>query len=306
MLFLYLLAAVLAVCLAVFAVTFILLKINMRPGKAPELADISVAKHTRWAPYAETVSALILELRALPWEDVYIDSFDGLRLHARLLRGKGEDCVILVHGYRSSGENDFAGITQYYAARGFGVLLIDQRAHGKSEGHEISFGTREREDVRRWVEYARANLGGRLWLHGVSMGAATVLMAAGEGFPGPVEGIVADSSFTSPRDVLAYQMTKQYHIPQFPFVPIGTLAGMMIAGRDFAFGSVVRAVEAAKEPILFVCGLEDRSLPAGSTLKLRAARGDRDPILEVPGAKHALGWLRDPTAYAAALDGFIK
>ena len=68
----------------------------------------------------------------------------------------------------------------------------------------------------------------------------------------------------------------------------------------------LRAVEAAKEPILFVCGLEDRSLPAGSTLKLRAARGDRDPILEVPGAKHALGWLRDPTAYAAALDGFIK
>ena len=47
MLFLYLLAAVLAVCLVVFAVTFILLKINMRPGKAPELADIGVAKHTR-------------------------------------------------------------------------------------------------------------------------------------------------------------------------------------------------------------------------------------------------------------------
>lgn len=306
MLLLYLLAAALGLCLAVFAVTYILLKINMRPGKAPELADAGVAKRTRWAPFAETVSALILELRELPWEDVYIDSFDGLRLHARLLRGKGEDSVVLVHGYRSSGENDFAGIAQYYMARGFGLLLIDQRAHGESEGREIRFGTCEREDVRRWAEFASARLGGRLWLHGVSMGAATVLMAAGEGFPCPVAGIVADSSFTSPRDVLAYQMTRQYHLPQFPFVPIGTLAGMLIAGRDFAFGSVVRAVEAAKEPILFVCGLEDRSLPAGSTQKLRAARGGRDPILEVPGAKHALGWLCDPGAYAAALDGFIK
>lgn len=307
MLILYILAALLAVCLAVFAVTFILLKLNMRPGPAPELAQLSVAEHTRWAPCAQEVSRLILELRALPWEDVYTNSFDGLCLHARQLRGKGEDNVILVHGYRSSGENDFAGIAQYYIARGFGVLLIDQRAHGQSEGREISFGTREREDLRRWVECARANLGGRLWLHGVSMGAATVLMAAGEGFGrARVEGIVADSSFTSPRDVLAYQMTKQYHLPQFPFVPIGTLAGMLIAGRDFACGSVVRAVESAKEPILFVCGAEDRSIPPGSTEKLRAARGGRDPMLKVPGAKHALGWLRSPEAYAEALDGFIK
>lgn len=305
MLILYILAALLAVCLAVFAVTFILLKLNMRPGKAPELAQLSVAKRTRWAPYAETVSALILELRTLPWEDVYIQSFDGLRLHAKQLRGRVKDSVVLVHGYRSSGENDFAGIAQYYISRGFSVLLIDQRAHGESEGREISFGTREREDVRRWAEYAQGELGGRLWLHGVSMGAATVLMAAGEGFPCRVDGIVADSSFTSPRDVLAYQMTKQYHLPQFPFVPIGTLAGMLIAGRDFALGSVVRASAAAKEPLLFVCGLEDRSLPGGSTEKLREARGGRDPILCVPGAKHALCWLRDPEAYARALDEFI-
>lgn len=306
MLILYILAALLGICLLVFAVTFVLLKINMRPGRAPELADVSVAKRTRWAPYAETVSRLILELRSLPWEDIYTSSFDGLSLHGRLLKGRSGDCIILVHGYRSSGENDFAGIAQYYIGRGFSVLLIDQRAHGQSEGREISFGTREREDVRRWVECARANLGGRIWLHGISMGAATVLMAAGEGFEAPVEGIVADSSFTSPRDVLAYQMTRQYHLPQFPFVPIGTLAGMLIAGRDFAFGSVIRAAQAAKEPVLFICGVEDRSLPPGSTERLRAARGERDPMLKVPGAKHALGWLRDPDGYAKALDSFIK
>lgn len=306
MLILYIFAAVLGVCLLVFAVTYILLKLNMRPGRPPELADPAAAARTRWAPYAGTVSRLILELRGLPWEDVYTTSSDGLSLHARLLRGRGEDNVILVHGYRSSGENDFAGIAQYYIARGFGVLLIDQRAHGRSEGREICFGTREREDVRRWVDFARANLQGRLWLHGVSMGAATVLMAAGEGFDTRVEGMVADSSFTSPRDVLAYQMTRQYHLPQFPFVPIGTLAGMLIAGRDFACGSVLRAAESAREPVLFVCGAEDRSLPPGSTEKLREARGGRGPMLVVPGAKHALCWLQDPEGYARALDGFMK
>lgn len=282
MLILYIFAAVLGVCLLVFAVTYILLKLNMRPGRPPELADPAAAARTRWAPYASTVSRLILELRGLPWEDVYTTSSDGLSLHARLLRGRGGDNVILVHGYRSSGENDFAGIAQYYMARGFGVLLIDQRAHGRSEGREICFGTREREDVRRWVDFARANLQGRLWLHGVSMGAATVLMAAGEGFDTRVEGIVTDSSFTSPRDVLAYQMTRQYHLPQFPFVPIGTLAGMLIAGRDFACGSVLRAAEIAKEPVLFVCGAEDRSLPPRSTEKLREARGGRDPCWWYP------------------------
>lgn len=153
---------------------------------------------------------------------------------------------------------------------------------GRVRAGRSASGTRERDDVRRWVECAQANLGGRLWLHGVSMGAATVLMAAGDGFPGPVEGIVADSSFSSPRDVLAYQMTKQYHLPQFPFVPIGTLAGMLIAGRDFACGSVVRAVARSEQPMLFVCGAEDREHPARFDGKAPRGPGRTRPNPEGP------------------------
>ncbi|MCF0137316.1 MAG: alpha/beta hydrolase [Oscillospiraceae bacterium] len=306
MLVLYILLAVLIVCAAVFVITWVLLKITVRPGEAPNLYDPAVAGKTRWAPYSGDIHNGIDRIRRLPWEDVFINSGDGLRLRGRLLYGEGRDGVILVHGYRSSGEIDFAGIVDYYRERGFGILLVDQRAHGQSGGDMICFGVREQEDVRRWSELAASRLGGRLWVHGVSMGAATTLLAAEAGFPVPVSGLVVDSCYPSPRDVLAYQMSKQYRLPHFPFVPIGSLAGMCIAGRGFVSCSTARASANAKEPILFVCGAEDRSIPPGSVQALRRARGDRDPILEVPYARHGLCWLQDPEGYARALDDFFR
>jgi len=295
-----------AVCLLVFAVTWVLLCLNMRPGGPPELSRPENADNTRWAPYARELAEGIARIRAMPWESVQITAYDGLRLHGRLLRAGAGRTVLLVHGYRSCGENDFAGIVDYYVNAGFSILMIDQRAHGESEGRRIYFGVRERYDVQRWAEFAQKECPGPLWLHGISMGAASCLMAAGLGLPEGVRGVIADSSFTSPRDTLAYQMKRQYHLPYFPFVPIGTLAGMCISGRDFACGSVENAAARSKLPMLFISGGKDHAVPPDSTLRLHAARGGGDALLIVPEARHAVCWLEDAAAYADALDRFIK
>ena len=80
--------------------------------------------------------------------------------------------------------------------------------------------------------------GGEIYLHGVSMGGVSVLLAAGLGLPENVKGVIADSAFTSPRDILVYNFSRRYkRLPRFPFIQIGTLAGMAIEGRDFVRGA---------------------------------------------------------------------
>lgn len=288
-----------------FAVSFSLLRANMRPGKAPDLSQAKKIKG-RWAAYAYPLARGVRRLRDLPWEDVFIRSREGLRLHGRVYRQGHGPVVLMAHGFHSSGENDFAGIADYYIDRGFTLLLIDQRTHGQSEGRYISFAVKERWDVRLWANWAAENLGGSLWLHGVSMGAASCLMAAALGLPENVRGVVVDSAFTSPKAVLAHQFSRQYPLPRFPFVAVGTLAGLLVIGKDFAFNSTERAAAAAAStPMLFVYGGEDITLAPDSTPRLLAARGNKDPFLFVPRGRHAMCWLAAPKSYAAALDSFL-
>lgn len=295
-----------ALCVIVFVFTGALLRLKMRPGRPIDLSCPERLGNTRWEPYAQALAEGIARIRALPWEKVQITAYDGVRLHGRLLRGKAGRTVLLAHGYRSSGENDFAGIVDYYVGAGFNILMIDQRAHGDSEGKRIFFGVRECHDIQRWAQFALRECPGPLWLHGISMGAASCLLAAGLGLPENTRGIIADSSFAGPRDALAYQMKRQYHLPYFPFVTIGTLAGLCVAGHDFVYCSVEDAVAGCALPMLFVYGGRDHTVPPDSAQRLCAARGNRDALLIVPEARHALSWQEDAAAYAEALDRFIK
>lgn len=150
-----------AAAAGVFAATYVMIKQNMRPERARDLSRPEERAGRRWEPYAAQLDEGIAHIRAAAWEDRWITSFDGLRLHGRLLRGEGRRSVLLVHGYHSSGENDFCGIFDYYASRGYNILLIDQRGHGLSEGRELAYGLRERRDVLDWARALRRSWAGR-------------------------------------------------------------------------------------------------------------------------------------------------
>ena len=153
--YIFLAALGLALLLALVALACAcrMLRNDMRRGK--DCMDLSVpeaAANTRWAPYAAEVSESIKRLRALPWEEVRISAAEGFPLRARLLRGTSGDTAILVHGYRSCGELDFALTAEHYLELGFGLLMVDQRGHGGSGGKMVTMGLRESGDVRRWAE----------------------------------------------------------------------------------------------------------------------------------------------------------
>ena len=155
-----------------------------------------------------------------PGERVSATSFDGLRLQGLYFPAdRPRACVLLFHGYRSTGLRDFGLLIPYYHNTGFSVLAVDQRACGESEGTYITFGVKERQDVLTWARYMDGRLGGQvpLVLEGLSLGAATVMMAADLPLPASVRGIIADCGFTSPWDIIAHCARLWYRLPALPW-----------------------------------------------------------------------------------------
>lgn len=112
-------------------------------------ADIfSMPDTEQYNVFREQSKKMIRDTLSIPYEDVFITSFDGLRLHAKFYAASERKAPvqIMFHGYKSSAERDFCGGLREGIDGGFNVLLVDQRAHGESEGKYLTFGVNERFD----------------------------------------------------------------------------------------------------------------------------------------------------------------
>ena len=155
------------------------------------------------------IHRLIQDLLDTPYEDAYITSFDKLKLHARVYENKSSNKVaIMCHGYRGTAIRDFSGGALTLINEGMNVVLIDERAHGESEGHNITFGNREKYDIVRWLEYAKNRFGKdkEYILVGISMGAATLLFTANL-IKEPIK-MICDCPYTSEKQIMYEAMKK--------------------------------------------------------------------------------------------------
>ena len=178
---------------------------------------------TDWDVHIPGIRASREWLAGQPQEDVYITSRDGLRLHGTFFCCEGSRrAVVCFHGYTSEGLNDYTSIAKFYLNQGFNLMVVDERAHGKSEGTYIGFGCLDRYDALQWMEYVVERLGEDcgLMLHGISMGAATVLMSTGLELPEQVKAAVSDCAFTSAWEVFSHVLRSMYHMPAFPVLQI--------------------------------------------------------------------------------------
>ena len=180
---------ILAALLAVVLLGTVLFLIACRRGPVPDLTKPEVI--AKWGR-AEQTEEILAGVRLMQdAENIFLPSYDGLRLHGRLLQQPGaKGTILLFHGYRSSWAIDFSIVLPYYFTLGYNLLAVDERAHGESEGTYITFGVRERHDVASWAAYAAMHFGPAhpLILDGLSMGAATVLLASDLELPPSVRG----------------------------------------------------------------------------------------------------------------------
>ena len=263
----------------------------------------------QYDPKHDLMVSLIEELLALPHERVYITSRDGLKLAGDWYPGQpGRPVHICCHGYRGLGVRDFCGGAQSLLARGDGVLLIHERAQGDSQGHTMTFGIREREDVRLWAEYCAERCPDTpLFLHGISMGAATVLMTSALPLPKAVKGILADCPYDVPKDIIV--LTAKKHAGPlagllWPFLTIGAF----LFGNGLRFGNVCchEAVKHANVPILIVHGEDDRFVPAYMSEPMAAANPALVTRVTFPGAGHGMSYLMDTPRYQAMTEDFLN
>lgn len=225
-------------------------------------------------------------------EEVEIKAYDGIRLvgHYRYCDDP-KRIIIAMHGWRSSWCRDYGGIADFWNDNNCEVLYAEQRGQNASEGEYIGFGVMERYDCQKWAEYVDSRTQGELpiYLVGVSMGAATVLMASNLELPLSVHGIMADCGYTSPKAIWKHVVQDNFHIP-YSFVASDIdRAYKKIANEDSDY-SCEEALKECKIPVLFVHGSDDTFVPVEMTYDNYKACASEKELLIVPGAEHGMSY----------------
>lgn len=268
---------------------------------------------TDWSQYSDILAKRKEFMLAQPHKDVYVNSFDNLKLHAVYFppiceTSNKKRLVICFHGYTSQSLRDFTGLTDYYFKRGYAMLHPDARAHGDSEGKYIGFGCLDRKDALAWIDWAIENCGEDvdIYLHGISMGGSTALMASGFDLPKQLKGIISDCSFTSPKDVFTHVLNTMYHLPAFPAINGADIINKRLAGYGMDECNAKREVEKAKVPILFIHGSKDTFVPVSMCKELYECCVSPKKMLIVEGAAHGESYYKAMEEYESALDDFLN
>ena len=269
--------------------------------------DREAPKGEQYEPYAESILRGVSRVLPERFESVSVISRDGLKLYGKYYHtADGAPLVIFFHGYRSAGIRDGNGAFLISKRRGYNVLIVDQRAHGKSEGKVMSFGINERLDCLQWIAYANERFGMKtpILLIGLSMGASTVLMASGEELPDNVRGIIADCPFSSPKEIIQTVM-KSMKLPVKLLYPLVKLSAAIFGGFDLEEISATDAVKKSTVPILFIHGEDDRFVPCSMGQACYDCCMSEKQIFLVKGAGHGLSHCVDAKGYEETVDKFL-
>ena len=271
------------------------------PKRKPLAEDeYQIPKGDIYEVHRDYMITWIKNFRTMPHEDMCITSYDGLKLRGKYFEYSKDAVVeILFHGYRGDGERDLSGAIDRCFRLGRSALIVDQRASGQSQGHVITFGIKERYDCLRWVEHCIKRFGKdvRIKITGVSMGAATVMMASGLKLPDNVIGVLADCGYTSPEAIIK-KVLRDIKLPAFIFYPMIRLGAMLYGGFDIESASPIEAVKRCKIPMLIFHGDDDAFVPYYMAKELYDACGsDKKHFHTVKGAGHGLAFPADRDGY---------
>lgn len=301
------LAALLVTCIVFAAALLICFRIAFYNPPPHKEDPYNIPRDDQYGIHTERMHRMVDQLRSLPYEQVYITSHDGLKLAARYYhRNDGGPVKIEFHGYRSAATRDFSGANELDVLTGCNVLLVDQRSHGLSEGSVITFGIKERYDVLSWVNYTVERFGAdvKILLSGVSMGAATVLMASDLDLPANVKGIIADCGYSSPKAILQKVCGEDMHLPASLLYPFCKLSAKWLGKFDLEEADAVSSVKNSKVPIFMVHGTEDRYVPFSMGLEIKEAAGDKATLHVFEGSGHVLSYLDDTPRYHKLAQAF--
>ena len=269
--------------------------------------DYPLPKGAIYEPHKDLMIQWMKIARTMPHEELTITSFDGLKLFGRYYeKYPGAPIEIMFHGYRGCGERDLCVGLKRAFRLGRNVLIVEQRTSRKSEGHIITFGVREHRDCLAWVDFAVKKFGEdvSIILTGISMGATTVLLAAGQPLPPQVKGVLADCGFTSAKEIID-KICRQILLPSKLLYPLIRLGALLYGGFDPEHSNAPKALQTCTVPVIFIHGESDDFVPCYMSKQNYDACPSPKALLTVPGAGHGLAYAVEPDNYLNALAGFF-
>ncbi len=295
-------------CLVVYSIALYFFRYTMLRKPTATAENTNLSANTDFVKHLDFVKQRKAFLSEDMMEDVWIQSFDNLRLHGTFINNNSDKLVICFHGYSSKGLNEYASMAKFYYEQGLSLLIIDERNHGDSEGIYTGFGVLDRLDAQKWIEYAVERLGKsiKILLHGDSMGGATVLMSTGLPLPSNVKCIIADCAFTSAYDVFSHILKRDYHLPKFPIMNVAELITRNKAGYGFKDVNTLDCVSKTNIPILFIHGDKDDFVPVWMSEKNYEACSSPKKLLIIEGADHAESYYVDTECFENAVTEMIK
>lgn len=247
------------------------------------------------------------ELENIQMQNVCITANDGVPLAGHWYCPKNPQRIIVaMHGWRSKWSQDFAAIAPFWIKRNCAVLFAEQRGQGGSGGEYMGFGLLERYDCAAWANWVSQKTGGQkpIYLCGISMGAATVLMAAADTLPKEICGIIADCGFTSPHAIWRHVAENNLKIPYGIYsAPARDLCRRKITVASDSY-STTEALSKTGVPVLLIHGTEDKFVPIEMTYQNYKACAAPKRLFVVPGAEHGMSYIVDKAGYEKAVTDF--
>ena len=234
------------------------------------------------------------------------DSFDGLKLYAEDIHNQAHNrYIIMVHGIWSRRENMYERAIEFDKL-GYNVLIVDQRGAGESEGKYYTYGMKESLDLLIWIDYLVSTYRDvQICLYGLSMGAATVMMATANQLPEAVKCIVEDCGYSSMKEELDHVLRKDYRLA-YTGIVLKLIENRMQEefGMTYEDVNIKKFLENNSIPILFIHGKADEFVPYDMAKMLYNHNRGSKKFYPVENAGHTEA-NTDPDYYRN-VDGFIR
>ena len=240
-------------------------------------------------------------------------NIDGVAAHAWIAAAERPTTAtaLIVHGYKDTGLSMMHIAYLYHHDLGMNVCLPDLPAHGHTLGDHIDMGwAADRAHVKRWIAVADRLFGGdtaatHMVLHGISMGASTVMNVAGDSLPSCVRCVVEDCGYTSAWGEFSWQLGQMFGLPDFPLLYTTSALCRAKYGWTFSQASSVRQVEKCRLPMLFIHGDSDDFVPTAMVHELYQAKPQPKQLWLAPGSAHARAYSDHPAEYTRLVRDFV-
>ena len=245
------------------------------------------------------------------YKDVEFQTSDGVKISAWLMPSRTKRVTIIYsHGLFRSRRELLERAVELWRL-GYGALLYDSRNHGESGPARVTLGYTERLDAEAAVRYLREEVHtqDRIALFGISMGAATALLATAE--TPEVAAVISDSSYLNFKDTTDHHVRLFLRLPAFP---LSNETRFMIEWRAGFDGSKLDALDAVQRigarPSMFIAAAHDKRMPPDIAQKLyEASTGTKRDLLIIdgPGSEvHGHAYQADRKVYISRIADFLQ